>query len=419
MIQRLYLLAKEIAGNRIISVLVLLSVIVSVFSVGIFRIVGDTLTEYVNRRFAAAIPPNTMKISTRQPRSAFIFDLQERRSPVISERQLARIRAMEGITEILPVMALNIPLQARITYLGFNYRSDLLAFGVPYRMVRDDIPNEKHRRLWREPDLGGEVPVLVPRSILMSYNDGMAAANGLPRLSERGALGFGFRLLLGWSSLKALKGNREANGVIAGFTDRVDSLALILPLKLAAALNREFNESYRNEYQYAYVRVRDHASLLRTAPLIKKMGLVVEAEKSVSLQIMKLRDAIGLIVAALQFIILAISVIAISFATVIATLNRIEYYRTLRVIGASRLFLTGMVLIKYALVGLAGAWAGTTVLRYAAGAFARYFHLAGIMISLSFPPEAARFVRIYGMAIPVVSTVPALVRLYFKGLSRD
>lgn len=419
MIQRLFLFAKELVGNRIISLLVLLSVIVSVFSVGIFRIVGDTLTGYVNNRFAAAIPPNTIKISTRQPRSAFIFDLEEKRGPAISERQLTRIRNLAGVTDIVPVMALKIPLQARINYLGRGYRSDIMAFGVPYQLARDDIMKEKYRRLWREPDLKGEVPVLLPRSILQSYNDGMAAANGLPRLSERGALDFVFRLLLGQSSIKSLEGNREANAVIAGFTDRVDSLALIMPLKLVAALNRQFNESYRNEYQYAYIRVRDHAALLRVAPLIKKIGLVVEAEKSVSQQIMKLRDAIALIVASLQFIIMAVSVIAISFATVIATLNRIEYYRTLRVIGASRIFLTGMVLFKYALVGIAGAWAGLALLEYAAAAFARQFHLAGIMVSLSFPPEAARFVRTYGMAIPVASTIPALVRLYFKGLSRD
>jgi len=419
MIQRAYLIIKEIAGSRFISCIVLLSVVLSVFAVGLYRIAGDSLAHYIHDRFASSIPPNTIRISTQQPRSQFLFEVEKPKTKAITDQVLKRIWNMGGITEVYPVSALRIPIQARVSYMGFNYRSDILAFGVPYRLVAGELAGERYRKIWKDPAREKVIPVLVPRNILQSYNDGMASANGLPRLSERGALGFGFRLLMGKSSIKALDGYEESDAVIAGFTDQVDTLALILPLGLVSAYNKKFIPEYRNEYQYAYVKVKDHAALIRVSSKIKGLGLAVEAEQGVSQQIMRLKETIDLIIKLLQSIIVIIAVIAISFATMIATLNRIEYYRTLRIIGSSRVFLTATILVKYTIIGFIGSWAGVALLKYVSGIVAAYFHLTGIVISVSMPNEMFRSILLYGMLIPVLSTVPALVRLYFKGLSRD
>jgi hypothetical protein len=419
MIQKVYLVLKEIVGSRFISCIVLLSVVLSVFAVGLYRIAGDSLAHYIQDRFATSIPPNTIRVSTRQPRSRFLFEVEKPKTTIITDHVLKRIWDMGGIAEVYPVSALRIPIQARLSYMGFNYRSDILAFGVPYRLVVGELAGERYRKIWKDPEREKVIPVLLPRYILQSYNDGMAAANGLPRLSERGALGFGFRLLMGKSSIKALDGFVESDAVIAGFTDQVDSLAIILPLGLVSAYNKKFIPEYRSEYQYAYVKVKDHATLIRVSSKIKELGLVAEAEQGVSEQIMRLKETIGLIIKLLQAIIVIIAVIAISFATMIATLNRIEYYRTLRIIGSSRVFLTATILIKYTILGFIGAWAGVAVLKLVAGLVAEYFHLTGIVISVSMPDEAFRSILLYGMLIPVLSTVPALVRLYTKGLSRD
>jgi len=419
MIQKAYLIAREVAGGRTISIIVLLAVALSVFSVGLFRVTGDSLASYVRGRFASSIPPNTVRISLRQPRSLFLFETDAPAKPAMTDRTIRAIRSLAGVTEVIPVSSLRIPVQARVSYLGFRYRSDLLAFGVPYRLVGSDLAGDRYRKLWRNPAREKIIPVLVPRAILRSYNDGMAGPNGLPRISERGAVGFGFSLLMGRSSLKTLPGHEEADAVVAGFTDQVDSFALILPLDLVSAYNRRFIRGSGNEYQYAYVKVRDHAALLATAPRIRALGLAVETGKAVSRQIIALTDTIGLISRSLQAIVLVLALIAVSFATVIATMNRLEYYRTLRVIGASRPFLTAAIAVKYALLGLAGAWAGTALLRIAAGRFAEYFRIAGIMVPVAVPPGTLRTVLLWGALIPVLSAVPALMRLYFKGLSRD
>jgi len=417
--QKLYLIAKELAGSRFISAVVLLSVFLSVFAVGLYRVAGDGLTRYISGRFASSIPPNTIRVSTRQPRSSFIFELKRPPAPGIGDRTLRAIVRMGGVAEIHPVAALRIPVQARVSYLGFNYRSDVLAFGAPYRLITGDLAGGRYRRLWRDPESEKVVPVLVPRAILRSFNDGMAAANGLPRISERGTVGFGFRLLLGKSSIRALEGHAESDAVVAGFTDQVDALALILPLEMVNDYNARFFPDRSKEYQYAYVKVKDHASLVRVSAGIQKMGLVVESEKTVSRQILKLRDTISLVTGMLQAIIIVIAVIAISSAAMIAVFNRIEYYRTLRVLGASRIFLTATIVIKHAVLGLAGAWAGVVLLQYVTARVAEYFNLAGIVVPVSLPEETFRTILAYCMLIPVVSAVPALVRLYFKGLSRD
>jgi ABC-type lipoprotein release transport system permease subunit len=419
MIQKAYLVVKELAGSMFISAIVLLSVFLSVFAVGLYRLAGDGLARYVNDRFAASIPPNTIRVSTRQPRSLFLFEVERPAAAGISDRTLRRIERLGSVTEINPVAALRIPIQARVSYLGYNYRSDILAFGVPYRLIAGDLAGARYRKLWNDPAREKVIPVLVPRTILRSFNDGMAGANGLPRVSERGMVGFGFRLLMGKSSIKVLDGHEETDAVVAGFTDQVDALALILPLGLVNSYNGKFIQNSRNEYQYAYVKVKDHPSLMRVSAGIQKMGLVVESEKTVSRQIMKLRDTIALIIRLLQAIIIVIAVIAISFAAMIATFNRIEYYRTLRILGASRIFITATIVIKHALLGLVGAWCGVAVLKYVSGLIAEYFNLAGIMVSVSLPDETFMKLLLYCMLIPVLSVVPALVRLYFKGLSRD
>lgn len=419
MMQKIYLVGKELAGSRFITAVVLLSVFLSVFAVGLYRVAGDGLASYVSDRFASSIPPNTIRVSTRQPRSLFLFELERPRQAGIGDRTLRSIVRLGGVSEIYPVAALRIPVQARVSYMGHNYRSDILAFGVPYRLVAGDLAEKRYRRLWNDPAREKVVPALVPRAILRSFNDGMAAANGLPRVSERGTVGFGFRLLLGKSSIRALQGFEESDAVVAGFTDQVDALALILPLRLVTAYNARFIPGYRNDYQYAYVKVKDHASLVRVSAGIQRMGLVVESEKTVSRQILKLRETIALIIGMLQAIIVIIAVIAISSAAMIAVFNRIEYYRTLRVLGASRIFLTATIVIKHAVIGLAGAWGGVALLRYVTERVAGYFSLAGIVVPVSLPEETFRTLLLYCMLIPVIAAVPALVRLYFKGLSRD
>jgi hypothetical protein len=419
MIQRLILIVREIRGGVFASLAVLLAVMLSVSVLGLYRIIGGGLEHYIRSRFAASIPPDTIRVSVRQPRSVFLFELTRPGGTGISGEELRTMRRMDGVTGVYPVAALDVPLQAKVSWLGFSYQSDILAFGVPYPLVRGDIVGKEYRLDWEDPKRGEPIPVVVPRTILRSFNDGMAAPNGLPRISERGAIGFGFTLVLGKSSLKRIRGFARSDAVIAGFTDRIDALALFLPLRIVLYYNKKLNQGSHALYQYAYVKVRDHPSLIRVSSLISAMGFDVEAARTVSRQITRLIQNVRLVAGTLQLVVILIAGIAVSFAAAIATFGRLEYYRLLRVIGCSRIFLTGMVFIKYAVLGLVGAIAGTGLLHYAVRSLAGSLHLAGIVISWNLPPDAYRVTILFGVLIPVLSCVPALLRLYFKDLTRD
>lgn len=419
MMQRLYLIMREAFSARVISLVVFCTVTLAVFAIGIFGIVGGALNDYIERRFATAIPPNTIKISPPPGRTAFLFQVRDERAPVITDGTLSRIRGLDGVTHVDPVAALDIPLQARINFMGMSYRSDILALGVPARLVAGDIAGAANKRLWNDRGPLETIPVLVPRAILQAYNDGMAGANALPRLSEQGAVGIGFRLQVGSSSLRRLEGAREYPGVIAGFTGSVNLFALIIPLHRALALNRQYLEGYRPNYIHAYVRVHDHAALLRVTPQIRKLGLVVEAEKTVAAQIQNLRETVTLVIAALRSLVLFMAVTALGFATVIATLNRLEYYRILRILGASKLFIAVTIALKYLAIGGAGTALGLYLVGLLAAQLAGLFHLSGIVLTVAFTGDAWRGVALYGTLIPLLATLPAMVRLFTKGLTMD
>jgi cell division protein FtsX len=114
-----------------------------------------------------------------------------------------------------------------------------------------------------------------------------------------------------------------------------------------------------------------------------------------------------------------IAFIAIAFATLMATMGRVEYYRTLRVVGASRIFLAMTILVKCAFLGIAGSWAGVWLLDFVSGRVLEYLRLSGIMVPGALPGGLRERMIVLGVIVPVVSAIPAIIRLHFKGLSRD
>ena len=214
MIQKVILILKELMSSPFISIIVLSSFLLSVISVGLHGISSSSLNSYIHKRFAMSIPPNTIKVAPRRTRSSLLFSFETEPSRPLTAGTLKRMRGMKGVKTVSPVASLDIPLQARLSYLAFRYRSDILAFGVPYHLVRDEIRGKENHQLWRRYRQGRPIPVLVPRTILQSYNDGMARANNLPRISEKGAIGLRFRLLLGRSSLKTLEGHVAPEAVV-------------------------------------------------------------------------------------------------------------------------------------------------------------------------------------------------------------
>ncbi len=418
MIQRLFIILRESLSAPFLSFIVVLAIAASVTIAGLFHITGENFNQYINKRFASSIPPNTIKVSPREGKRVLFFTMKDSSVKRLDNRALRQMRRLRGVRDIVPFMTLKIPMQARISMLGLRYRSDVMSIGVPRRFLGKDIPR-RFRRTWRMPKVEEPVPVILPRPILSIYNEGMAEANGLPKLSEASVRGLSFDLLFGRSSLKTLEDFSRTTAVIAGMTDRINNLAIIVPFRTARYYNKKYISGYRPEYMALFVKVSDHASLLRVSSTIRKMGFRVEVEKGLSRQILDLKKRVGRVVDTLMLLVIIISSVAVAFSTMIATMDRLDYYRIMRIVGASRPFISLSIIFKYMVLGAAGTFAGIMILNGAFEQIAALVPRAFAGIKPGFDEALIKKIFFWGTILPVVSTIPALFRLYLRALNRD
>ncbi len=418
--QKIYLILKEVFSSKFISLIVFFSVIVSVISAGLFDMIGNGFTNYIRNKFAASIPPNTIKVSPKPPKTLLFFRIKNRGTPVLDDRKIRRIKKIRGVKVIYPVMLAKVPVQAKISLFGLKYSTDMLCVGAPYRLVYRDIKSRRLRRLWLKPDFEKNIPVLFPGILLRAYNEGMAEPNMLPRISKKGIIGLKFQIYFGTSSLRRFDDHVEVDAALAGFTDKINSLAMVVPLSVSKYYNKKFDpEGWSNEYLYAFVKVKDHKALLKASAMIKKMGFIVETEKRLSREILKLKKNVDFLISGLMYLILFLSALTISFSTMIATMNRVEYFRIMRMLGASKTFIAFTIFFKYSIIGMIGSYAGMMLIEFGGQNITDLINVSIIKISLTVSKELGKKILLYGVLIPVVSTVPSLIRLYTKALNSD
>lgn len=417
MIQKGFLVIKEVISGRLISLVVFLTVFLSVFLTSVFFTGSENFKNYIQSKFATSIPPDTIRVSTRPGRNFFFFQFAPS-GKKIDKSSLWKIRKIKGVDVIYPVMAADFPMQAGISIFGIRYRTDLLAMGVPYSLVKDDIKNMRMKKLWNIKTPGTEIPVLVPENILRAYNEGMAGQNNLPRISSQRARGLNFNLKLGHSSLRSLEGYTEKNAVITGFTEKINSLSLVLPLKTTEYYNKRFGSGKPN-YLYLFVKVKDHKSFPLVVESIKKMDLRVESGSHISKRITDLMNMGELVLGSIVYILIAIAGIAIAFSSMISVYNRMEYYRIMRISGASSIFIVFTVILRYLIIGFAGSCLGIFIFEYSGDMFIKNTFMANDIFKGLLPPGIKFRILISGTLLPAIATLPALFRLSTSALNRD
>jgi cell division protein FtsX len=418
-LQNALLMIKEIVSQKFISVIVFFAVIISVFCLSIFRIIGDNFNKYITTQFASAIPPNTIKVSPRPVASIGFLRLRQPPGSKLNNDELSRIVRMEGVKAIHPFMSVQIPMRAVVPIFGLRYNTDLVCIGAPYSIVRDDIKPE-YRSAWLNWREGREVPVLIPNFLLETYNNSMAEANNLPKIRPETVMETRFEIHFGRSSVRTIQGFIVEKGVLTGFTDGVNTLAVVVPLGTARHYNGKFgSRGADEEYIYTLVEVDSHENLEPVSKRISDKGFIVETEKSVSKEIISLKQNVNTLINSLSAIIIFLAVVAIAFSTAIATLNRMEYYRVLRILGSSKIFISLTIILKYALLGFIGTQISLWVIESLSQTIAGSIEMAGFTLDISLDKSVASTILLYGTLIPVISTSPALFGLYTKGLSRD
>ena len=417
MIQRAFLAIKEVLSGRLISFVVFMTIFLSILLTSVFITGSSNFKIYIHSKFAKSIAPDTLRVSPPQGASFLFFQFASS-GKQIDKGSLWKIRKTGGVKVVYPVMAADFPMQAGISLFGYGYRTDLMAMGVPLSMVKKDIADSRMKKLWNRKVPSDDIPVLVPEAVLNAYNEGMAGQNNLRRISAQTATGMSFNLKFGHSSLRSIDGYAEKKAVIAGFTEKINSLSLILPLRTTEYYNNRFG-SGSLKYNHLIVRVSNHKVLPAVIKSIKKMGYRVESGTRVSEKITGLVRMAEIVLGSIVYIIIAIAGIAIAFSSMISVYNRMEYYRVMRIAGAPSIFIVFTIIIRYLIIGLLGSYLGIAAFEYAGDSLLKSISVPGIFFRGLLPEDLKFRILLGGTVLPALSTIPALFRLSTSALNRD
>lgn len=414
MLNKIYLILKELAGAKFISFIVFTVILLSVSAIISFNILSDNFNNYIRNNFAAAIPPDEIKVKPGETKSLFLF------SPgggkIIDSRAVRGMASINGVKSVDPILAVTIPSSATIYFWTFQYHTDLICAGASYKYVQKDLKTNEMKNAWISGTHEKGIPVLVPKTLIDSYNNGLAAANSLPEIVPDKLSGLKFRLSFGKSSVANLPQSFDSSSVVAGYTDGVNITGLVIPLKTAEDINKKFGQPGR--YMFAIVKALDHRNIEGIKKQIRNMGYVVETGESLSAEIVKLKNTVNTFIALMVSLISVLAVVSVALCSVTAVWGRIDYYRIMRALGASKLFIAVTILVKFAVMGFFASLAGICLINYAKYYAAAVLTIPGMNLSFNINMQFAMTVLTAGTLIPVISSLPAIIRMFSAKLDR-
>lgn len=415
MLSKLYLIRKELSGGKFISFIVFCVILLSVSAIVSFNILSDNFNNYIKNNFAAAIPPDEIKVKPGESKSIFLFSTGTGKE--LNGAAISRISKIQGVKKVDPVMAVTVPSSATIYFFSFQYRTDLICAGASYKFVEKDLKNREMREAWLKGTHEKGIPVLVPKALIDSYNNGLAAANGLPEIVPDKLSGLKFKLSFGRSSVSTYEGAYDTSSVVAGYTDKVNITGLVIPIKSAEEINRKFGKTGR--YMFALVNVLDHRNFEYVKNQIKKMGLVVETGESLSAEILKLKATVNAFITLMITLISILAVVTTALCSVTAVWGRIDYYRIMRTLGASKFFIALTILVKFALMGFLASWGGIYLIGLLKVYILQSVSIPGVKLSLDISAASIATITTAGTLIPVAASLPAIIRMFSVKLDKN
>ena len=414
MLSKLYLIRKELSGAKFITFIVFSVILLSVSAILFFNILSDNFNRYIKNNFASSIPPDEIKVKPGESKSLFLFSAGTGKE--LDNAAINSISKIQGVKKVDSVTAVTVPSYATIYFFTFQYRTDLICAGASYKFIEKDIKSKEMRDAWINGVHEKGIPVLVPKALIDSYNNGLAAANGLPEIVPDKLSGLKFKLSFGRSSVSALEGAYDSSSVIAGYTDKVNIIGLVIPMKAADEINKKFNKTGRN--MFALVSVKDHKDFDQVKNKIKSMGLVIETGESISSEIIKLKTTVNAFITAMISLVSILAAVSIALCSVTAVWGRIEYYRIMRTLGSSKFFIALTIIIKFSLTGFLAAWLGVWLVEIFKAYILKSVTIPGI--TLTFDISQSTIITIVSAAtiIPIAASLPTIVRMFSAKLDK-
>jgi len=420
MLSKLYLITKELSGAKFITFIVFSVILLSVSAILFFNILSDNFDRYIKNNFASSIAPNEIKVKPEVSKGIFFLST----GPVkeLDNAAINIISKIQGVQKVDPVMAITVPSSAAIRIslpLGmgtFGYRTDLICAGADYKFIESSIKSREMREAWIKGVHEKGVPVLVPKALIDSYNNGLAAANRLPEIVPDRLSGLSLNLSFGSSSISTLEGAYESSSIIAGYTDKINIIGLVIPMKTAEEINKRFNKTGRN--MFALVSVKDHKDFEQVKNRIKSMGFTVETGESISSEILKLKITVNAFITAMISLVSILAAVSIALSSVTAVWGRIDYYRILRTLGASKFFIALTIIIKFSLTGFLAASLGIYLVDIFKVHILKSVTIPGITLTFDIPQTTVAAIITAATIIPIVASLPTIIRMFSAKLDK-
>lgn len=219
-----------------------------------------------------------------------------------SEREIEDLASVEGVTSVATFRTAQFPVYGGLTYGGLHASTEMFVESVPDAFLDVDPA------LWTATVDDEMLPVIIPRTYLNFYNYGFAAARGTPQLGEElfsmVPLDFTFR---------GREGRKKYTGRIVGLTERMNTI--LVPDDFLAQANARFAVDDPMKPTRVLIEAGSDASK-ELMDFIDRQGYVLDggSEDSIRLlavvrTIISIVVAVGLLVSALAFYLLFISIL--------------------------------------------------------------------------------------------------------------
>lgn len=273
----------------------------------------------------------------------------------IDQEKINQIEGMDGVEKVLPVLPLKVPAIAIVSIVGNEFGTDVTLYGVDEELIEKDLVQNKSF-VYAE---GRPVPVIVSEYFLELYNNGLAEANGLPKLSRQSVIGRKFDLEMGESSFNYGDESESFRCEVVGLTRRSGIIGAMVPIDFIRKVNLKYKPGKGNDYSQAYVMLESLTDYDGVESVLTEMGFHVRGNVLRNVQSM-------IFVGVAVMVIVSGSLIALALVSLFNAFNLIlneqmKFIAISRAVGLSRLGLRVLILSEVILIAMVGGLVGCLI----------------------------------------------------------
>ena len=194
----------------------------------------------------------------------------------LDEALLGRLREIDVVDGVYPVLSINLPLGARggRALLGKSLYGDVMVTGVPTQLLAGEL------QPYLTEDSSEVMPVLVSDKLIDMFNSAVAPVVGIPRLQPEALRDVEFEILVGRSLMMGSRGAKKQGVIrskVVGASPYAVDLGVTVSIGRARSLIKEYalSESSEETYQSIWVKLKHPDLLPDFVEEIRAMGYEV------------------------------------------------------------------------------------------------------------------------------------------------